>query len=182
MAACGELAHQPQVGGLIRVRGEQTIDLHENVLGLRLARGQQLLEIRLGLVDALHGRQIHGHHLQRGRRVWLGFVPELRRLERELRHAREVCDFHRAPRDSRVARALGKVDVGLGRQLGVAALNGDLADQQFIQDRLGQLFVWQPLRRLGGDRLRARQRAREQQRGRQDKLPQNRGHCDHFPS
>ena len=109
-------------------------------------------------------------------------MPELGGLEREFRHTRVVRDLQRTPGDPRIAGALGEVDVGLGRELRVAALRSDFAEQQFVQNGLGQLLVGESLRRLGGDRLRRRQCSGEQQRGRQNILPQDWGYCDHLPS
>jgi hypothetical protein len=81
-------------------------------------------------------------------RCGVGLVPDARRLQRILRRAREVRDLHRAARDARILRAPGEIGVGLRRQAGAAALQGDLAEQHLVEDWFGQLELRQIRRRL----------------------------------
>jgi len=84
--------------------GEQPAELHEAVLEIDAVGGEQLLEIRLGFVDALRADEQRRRHLQCLRRRRLDVEPGLRRLDRRSgRRARfATSTARRATRGSRV--------------------------------------------------------------------------------
>ena len=154
--ALGEPAHHPQIGRQIRIARQPPAELHE-AIGRRIAiDGEELGEVGFGLVDALGAHQQHGDGLQRLCGSRFGFLPDARRLQRDLRHAREVGHFDGATRDARVARAFCEIEVGLRREPGTAALRGDLAEQEIVQRLPGQVLQ----RQVGGRLLLSRGRCR----------------------
>ena len=136
----GELAHHAQIRRLVRITGEQAVELEETALEIDALGGQQFLEIRLGLIDALRRDQERRHDLQRRGRFGLDLLPSPRRLERELGQLRLIGDLHRAARNARVAGAPGELQVSLGGKGVIAPLQGDLAEQELVERRLVQLL------------------------------------------
>jgi hypothetical protein len=155
-----EALNQAQVGGRIRIGGQQAAQLQEQVRGGGRVRRHQPGQDRLGFLGALLRHQQLDQRLHRLRRDGIHFVPDLRGLQRQVRHARKAGDLHRSLRDARVARLPRQVDVGLRRQRRAAALRGDFAHQELVQHRGRQVLLRQvgPRRRLqrrsGPDRRR----------------------------
>jgi hypothetical protein len=134
---------QAKVGGRIRIGGQQSAQLQEQIRGDGRVRGHQPGQDRLGFLGALLRHQQLDQRLHCLCRDGVHCVPDLRGLEREVRHPRETGDLHRALRDSRVARLLRQVDVGLRRQCRAAALCRDLAHQELVQHRGRQVLLRQ---------------------------------------
>ena len=113
---------------------------------------EELRKIGFGFLDAFAVHQQHHERLQRLRRCGVGLVPDAGRFERQLGHAREVRDLDRASRHARIARSLGQVDERLGCEARAAPLRGDLAEQEVVQHRFGQVLR----RQIGGRLVRGR--------------------------
>jgi hypothetical protein len=142
-----ELAHDAQVRGLVGVLNEELAELHEAARRLVLAL-QELCDIRLGVVDTLHGDQ-----KDRSASAGLAATPDptrarLLRIEGDVGSARELRELHCASRNPRIARLFCKIEVGFRRGRGFAALRGDLAEQHRIQHLLAQVLLRKLRRRL----------------------------------
>ena len=92
-------------------------------------------------------------------RAGLDRVPQARGLERDLGQARLARHFDRAARDARIARALGEIQIGLGGERQIAALQRDLAEQKVVERRLVEVRI-----ALGADVLRLRRGRPAEQR------------------
>ena len=80
----------------------------------------------------------------------LDLLTRLRRFERDIRQLALIGDFDRTPRDARVTRLAGELQVRLRRERVVAPLQSDLAQEELVERRLVQA-----LGIVGPDRFRA---------------------------
>ena len=154
-----EIADEPVDGDLVRLLREHAVELEERLGDARAARGrvgEELLEprakirFRRVLVDALGhrpaGRQ-RREDLRGTLRAGLDLLPESRRLRRHLALAREQRDLGGTPRDRRVARLPRDLEQRACGQRGLAALQGDIGEQQPVEDVGGEA------RRIGRGRI-----------------------------
>ena len=131
--------------------------------------------MRQCFLGALVRHQQRRQNLQRLGRGRIELLPGARRLERELGHPRLVRDLDRAARNARIAGAPGEVEESLRCERQVAALQGNLAEQELVEHRLVEVALGR-LRDVFG--LRDRGAACDRQARRGDDQPNRSFHLD----
>ena len=141
--------------GLVR---EEPVELQEG-FAQRLGRGGRLrqhpLEFRLEVVAdaravealAAGAARERRDHLLRPRRRRVEFAPQACRFERQRPGARSNGDFGRAPGERRVTRLARGLEKGAGRERGLAALQGDVAEEQAVHEFGREAPFWLSRRR-----------------------------------
>ncbi len=180
----GQLLEQAMHRLSVRIAGKSADQPQQGFTGIRGRPRQVTGEARGQFVDTSAGEEQRRLHLPCRRRVRLEAQPEPHRVQGDLVLARMEGNFRRAAHDSRIARGVCQVEQRARSQRVLAALRGNLAQQELVEDLAGKLLLRQPVfrlprhRRLGGRfgdgygrgcrRLRPRACARQHQQERKE--------------
>ena len=137
----GEAAHELQRRLLVLGVRERPGELRKSAGRVRRRAREELFQTGQRFVVAPGGHQQPAESLKRARRAGLGLVPNPRGVDRSAVHPRVERDLGGAARDPGIAGALREVDVRLRGEPEIAALAGDLCEQEFVEDILVQLLL-----------------------------------------
>ncbi len=143
-----DVAHERQHCALVGLLCEEPVELHEHVAdtGARQRRvGKHALDARAKLVVgraaryalAVVGRE-RGEHTLRPLGGGIDIRPQLRGVLDEGALAARDRDFGGAARKTRIARIARGINIGACRDVGVTALQRDVAEQQPVEQLRGK--------------------------------------------
>jgi hypothetical protein len=139
----GQGLHEPQHPGLVLHRRYAAPQLQEAFARVGARQREQLLQIRPCFLEPRRVQQQAGEQLQSARGARVRFMPDLRRLDGLVSLAGMNRDLGGAARNAGIAGTLCEVGVGLRGHDGIAALPGDLGEQELVEYGVGELVEGQ---------------------------------------